>query len=70
MLRLGTACLRDLGTVHSMSKDRPFVWRSYWKGLGWAHKLGGMGSQNHQGRENSVSQLDGDSHSAHLLALL
>ena len=28
-----------------MSQDRPFIWKSHQKHLGWAHKLSGVGSQ-------------------------
>ena len=39
------ACLRSFKKVGSVSQHKPFVWTSYWKGLEWAQKLGGVGSQ-------------------------
>ena len=46
--------------VCSMSQGRLFVWKSHWKALGWACKLGGV-SGNHQGRANGINHVDGDS---------
>lgn len=37
--------LRDSRNVRSMNQDRLFVWKSHWKWLQWAHKLGGTWSQ-------------------------
>ena len=47
--------------VHSMSKDRPFVWKSYWKWLGWAENWVAGGLRESSGWGNGVSQVDGDS---------
>ena len=40
--------LRRFRKVYNISQDKLFVWKSHRKQLGWAHKLGGVGSQNHQ----------------------
>ena len=42
MPKLDTACLRDFREVWSTNQDRPFIWKSHWKQLGWAHKLVGQ----------------------------
>ena len=35
--------LRDFRKVHSMSQERPLMWRSRWKRLGQVCELGGVG---------------------------
>lgn len=37
------ACLRSFRKVISMNQYRPLGWKSQWKKLGWACKLGGQG---------------------------
>ena len=45
-----------------MNQDRPSIWKNHWKQLGWAYRSSKEGvSGNHQGRANTVSQVDGDS---------
>lgn len=44
-----------------MSEDKLFVGKNHLKGLRWACKLVGAGSQNHQGMEKSVIHVYGDS---------
>ena len=62
MLRLNAACLRGFSKFGSTSQDKWFVWKGHWKQLGWDQKVGRVGdSSNHQGRSNSVSQVDEDS---------
>ena len=39
-----------------MSQDKPFVWKSHWKQLGWKVGWGGA-SGNHQDEANSVNQV-------------
>lgn len=46
--------LRDFRKVHKMSYDGLFVWKSYWKQLGWAHKFRGAGSQGMTRVEQTV----------------
>lgn len=40
--------------IHSASWGRLFVKRSCWRRRGWVSELGGVGSQNHQGRANGI----------------
>ena len=41
MQKPDAAYLRDFRKVVIMSEDSLFEWKSHWKWLGWAHKLGG-----------------------------
>ena len=43
--RPDATCLRDFRKVWSMNQDRPFIWKSSWKQLGWALNLDGAVSQ-------------------------
>ena len=53
------ACLRDFRKIQSMSQDSPFVWKRHWKWFGLGLQVGwGRISGNHQGRVNSMSQVD------------
>ena len=44
-----------------MCQDKLFVWKSHCKWLGCAQIWVGQGSGDHQGRANSVNQVNGDS---------
>ena len=45
-----------------MSQDSPFIWKSHWKWLGWACKLGGgRVSGNYHDGVNDDCQADRDS---------
>ena len=44
-----------------MSQDRPFVWKSLWKGLGGLSSWVGQCLRESLGQENSVSWVEGDS---------
>ena len=41
-----------------MSQDKPFVWKSHWKQLRWARKLGRAGSQGIPRAGQTVRQVD------------
>ena len=52
--------LRDFRKVYNMNQDRPFVWKSHWKCLGWTHKLGGSGTQGiTRVGQTSISHVNG-----------
>nr|KAF6435777.1 hypothetical protein HJG63_012505 [Rousettus aegyptiacus] len=44
--------------IRGKSQDSQFAWKNHWKQLGWACKLDGVRSQNHQGRVTSISQVN------------
>ena len=70
MWRPSAALLRDFRKVWGMSQDRPFVWKYHWKQLGWAHKLGGVGSQEvTRAGQKVIADLWRLRHGSHQLAL-